>query len=75
MRAEERLAALEAGELRPDDLGHLPDAEHGPQDANVAPQRGEMRETKEMTSNQGREPHEPAGDSLVQRWWRRIVGG
>jgi hypothetical protein len=66
----ERLAALEAGPLASQESAEAADAAQG---ANAGPLRDETREMAYETLSQGRAAPQPAGESLVRRWWRRMT--
>jgi len=72
---QEQLAVFEAGELRSAIERNSPDLTHAPQDANAAPQRDDTHGMADMTLRQARDVPQPAGESVVRRWWRKIVGG
>jgi hypothetical protein len=64
----ERLPELPAGDFLANSANTSGNA---PQDANAAPQRGDVAETTQ-------EPVRPASDRLAlgwRRWWRRATGG
>jgi hypothetical protein len=72
LRAEERLAALESGPIASPESSESANATVA---ADFGPQRDETRETMDLTLSQGRAAPQPAGESLVRRWWRRVTGG
>lgn len=78
MQLQERLAALEAGELPQDDLRHLPDTEHAAQDANAGPLRDEIGDRASESLDESSWPPKAASDTLAlrwRRWWRRVLSG
>lgn len=74
----ERLAALEAGEIRGDSARNSVESEKYAQDANSAPVSDEGFSRSDLTL--GRDSEAPRPDAASQAtgwraWWRRITGG